>query len=425
MSGRADPESVRRARGREIARSGRIAAVSAGWSVRSPGKPQAHIVRRTHSGLKCSCDDFEERNAPCKHVFAVLTHRAGNANAGEVPEVAKHRTTYPQDWPAYNEYQAREGEWFPVLLKDLCELLRYEPEGPRFGRPRIELRDAVFAATMKVYSNLSARRCMPDIRAAQAQGHLDRTPSYNATLAFIQDEGLTPILERLIAASSTPLKGIEHDFAVDATGFGTRRYYRHYSPKRDDNYDKEDVVKLHACVGVTTHIVARASVTPGYVNDHKEFSDLVESTRQVFEFEEVSADKAYLSFDSVNLVDKLGGTPFIPFKKNSRDHAKATIWSRMYHHFSARRDEFLAHYHKRSNVESAFSSLKRKFSEFLRNKTFQAQQNELLLKVLAYNITCVTQAMYELGVDPTFRMPAPVQLGQGGAGAVAGKWRLL
>jgi len=45
----------------------------------------------------------------------------------------------------------------------------------------------------------------------------------------------------------------------------------------------------------------------------------------------------------------------------------------------------MQHYHKRSNVESAFGSIKKKFGETLRNKNYTAQVNELLCKIVAYN----------------------------------------
>jgi hypothetical protein len=47
--------------------------------------------------------------------------------------------------------------------------------------------------------------------------------------------------------------------------------------------------------------------------------------------------------------------------------------------YSLRRDEFLSHYHKRSNSEAAFSAIKRKFGAAVRSKTFTAQVNEVLL----------------------------------------------
>src|SRR5258708_38311794 len=51
-------------------------------------------------------------------------------------------------------------------------------------------------------------------------------------------------------------------------------------------------------------------------------------------------------------------------------------WEKMYQYFQFRRDEFLQHYHKRSNVESAFSTMKRKFGDGLRSKTDVAMVNE-------------------------------------------------
>jgi len=59
-------------------------------------------------------------------------------------------------------------------------------------------------------------------------------------------------------------------------------------------------------------------------------------------------------------------------------------------------------YHKRSNVETTFSMIKTKFGSGLRSKTKTAAINEALCKVLAHNLCCVIQSIYELGVEPTF-----------------------
>jgi transposase len=74
----------------------------------------------------------------------------------------------------------------------------------------------------------------------------------------------------------------------------------------------------------------------------------------------------------------------------------------MYHLYSLNRDEFNAHYHRRSNVESVFSTMKRKFGEKLRSNGETAQINETLCKVLAHNLCCVIQSMYELGIEADF-----------------------
>ena len=42
--------------------------------------------------------------------------------------------------------------------------------------------------------------------------------------------------------------------------------------------------------------------------------------------------------------------------------------------------------------------MKHVFGETLRSKMFESQVNELLLKVIAYNIVCVIHSIFELGV---------------------------
>ena len=61
----------------------------------------------------------------------------------------------------------------------------------------------------------------------------------------------------------------------------------------------------------------------------------------------------------------------------------------------------MTHYHKRSNVETTFSMIKAKFGERLRSKTEIAQINEALCKVLAHNLCCLIQSIYELGIEAT------------------------
>jgi transposase len=97
----------------------------------------------------------------------------------------------------------------------------------------------------------------------------------------------------------------------------------------------------------------------------------------------------------------LGATPFIAFKSNNIGDGGG-MWTQMFHFFMFKRDEFLQHYHKRSNVESTFSMMKRKFGDSIRSKTETAMTNEALCKVLCHNLTVLIHEMYELGIDPVF-----------------------
>jgi hypothetical protein len=46
--------------------------------------------------------------------------------------------------------------------------------------------------------------------------------------------------------------------------------------------------------------------------------------------------------------------------------------------------------------------IKAKFGDSLRSKTETAQINEALCKVLAHNICCLIQSMFELKIKPEF-----------------------
>ena len=74
----------------------------------------------------------------------------------------------------------------------------------------------------------------------------------------------------------------------------------------------------------------------------------------------------------------------------------------MYHLFMYWREEYMEHYHKRSNIETAYSMIKGKFGSALRSKSETGQINEALCKELRHNICVLIQAMHELGIEPTF-----------------------
>jgi transposase len=113
-----------------------------------------------------------------------------------------------------------------------------------------------------------------------------------------------------------------------------------------------------------------------------------------------------LSRKNLNAVEMVGGMPLIPFKSNTLEPTEAGMWARMYHLFAYKREEYMQHYHKRSNIETAFSMIKGKFGSALRSKSDTGQINEALCKVLAHNICVLVQATHELGIEPVFFVPA-------------------
>ncbi len=299
-------------------------------------------------------------------------------------------TTYPQDWPAYNAAQVHEQERVAEALADLCSRIK-SPFQHR-GRPRIPLSDAIFCAVMKVYATTSGRRAMTDMREYATKNLISRAPHYNSIFTVLEDPSISPILKALIEASAVPMRPIESEFAADTTCFATRIYGRWFDSKYGRVRSECAWVKAHVMVGIRTKIITAIEVTPQNVHDSKTFVPLLRATSRKFNVEAVCADKAYLSHEIVTEIDDLGAYPFIPFRSNMTGYG-SPLWMRLYKHFTEHPEEFYARYHKRSNVETAFSMMKAKFGAFVRSKTANAQRNEVLCKALCHNLCVLLHAV--------------------------------
>lgn len=393
----------RQNRGLEIAKTNRLRKTEKGWVVPSQSGNGNYLVGLDGHDHICTCPDCKFRQQKCKHIWAVeyWTTRSVDMN-GKSATSSGMRVTYSQNWPAYNKAQCREKPLFMRLLADLCSGI--EQPAYQFGRPKLSLADMTYCSVFKVYSTFSGRRFTGDMNIAKENGYIDKVPHYNSVFNYLQKPELTPVLKDLIIKSSLALKSVETKFGVDSTGFSTCQFARWYSFKYGRKQDIRIWLKAHIMCGVKTNIVTSIEVTEGRASDIRQFDTLVEQTSENFEISEVLADKAYSSKKNIETIRQLGGTAYIPFRSNTRPRpgrSKGSLmWKKMYHYFQLNREEFMQHYHKRSNAESTMNMIKSKFGPMLRSKTKTAQVNELLAKVLCHNICVVIQEMHELGHMP-------------------------
>jgi transposase len=383
------------------------------WFVPSQAGHGEYEVRPDPQAPRCTCPDYEFRNARCKHIVAVeyvLMREQKPDGSTVVTETVKvTRKTYSQDWPAYNRAQTHEKSELQALLYELCRNVPEPEQRKGRGRPQLSLSDMIFSSTYKIYSTVSGRRFATDLREAKQRGYLSRLPHYNSVFNYLESEALTPYLNELITLSAAPLKSIESDFAVDSSGFSTGQFMRWLDVKYGTKEDRRQWLKLHLMVGVKTNIVTSVEVSDGYANDYPFFKGLVDKTANSgFNMKEVSADKAYLGATNMLATLQHGAIPYIPFKTNSVPDSrgsygpKSELWTKMYHFYALHRAEFLEHYHKRSNVETTFHMIKAKFGQRLRSRILTAQINEALCKVLCHNLCCVIQSVHELGIETDF-----------------------
>ena len=394
----------RQLRAISIANNSRIIQDTGKWLVPSQSGP-GHYSVGLNGTSRCTCPDFDTRGVKCKHIWAVEFTIERNSENGTrmVPGVqtpAKASQPLGQGWKAYNAAQTHEKDHFQVLLKDLCAGIP-EPSRAKTGRRPLPISDLLFSAVFKVYSTVSGRRFMSDLRTAHAKGIIDKLPCHNSIFNALESEATTPILMNLITRSSLPLKSLESSFACDSSGFSASRFDRWFDHKHGKERIQRTWVKTHIMCGVKTNVVTAVEIHSPNANDSPFLPSLLTHTADNFNILEVSADLAYSSEKNLKAITSLGATPLIPFKDNAT-HKRGGLWAQMFYTYHHHRDRFMKRYNLRSNVETTFSMIKAKFGDSVRSKTNTSMKNEVLAKILCHNICCVIHSMYELGIDPGF-----------------------
>jgi len=395
----------------ELAAKARITFTDGAWLVPSQTSPGTTYRVTIGPEPSCQCEAWQLRRADCKHLLAakIVAARVGEARCPEIiTDAVPKKPTYKQNGPLYDQAQRTEKHRFQVLLHDLCRGLE-DPPQPKTGRRWKPMADIVFACAFKVFSTFSSRRFPCDLDDAHAKGFLSESMHAVRLCAYLESKFLTAVLQSLVVRSSLPLKAVETTFAPDSTGCSTSRLVRWFDEKDGVERSGHDWVKAHARCGVKTNIITAATIEGRDAGDCPQFKPLVETTAQNFVVKEVPADKAYLSRDNLELVAGLGGTAFVPFKSNSVAGEAASLWEKMFFYYSFRREEFLKHYHQRSNIEATFSMVKAKFRDHVRRKTDTAMKKEVLCKFLCHNIVVVHQSQVELGIEPVFWQDEPAE----------------
>ncbi len=115
----------------------------------------------------------------------------------------------------------------------------------------------------------------------------------------------------------------------------------------------------------------------------------------------MTGDKAYASNPNFEAVESHGRKLYATFRENTTGGVGGAF-EKAFHYFCLHKEEYLAKYHIRSNVESTFSMIKRNFGDSVKAKSELAQKNEVYAKFVCHNICVLIQEMYVMGIDPSF-----------------------
>jgi transposase len=373
------------------------------WLVPSQSTAGRKYQVKLEGDGSCSCADHAESGFCCKHIRAVRVVLKRELGIGEADaKVIKfaEKKVYKRDHAAFNAAQATEKHRVQDMLRELVRNVT-EPEHKARGRKPHSIKDAIFSMAMKVYGTLSGRRTHCDLADAHKNGYTQKPISGMKVCSFFENPTFTPVLRELVAVSALPLRAVEKGFAVDSSGFPNTKSENWFDYKKGIARRKTIWTKAHIACGVKTNVVAAVRILDQHAADSPQFEGLVKEVAKGFCVEEVYADKAYLSADNVDLVFNLDATPYILPKSNTTGGVGG-LFERMVHYFQFRQEEFLRHYHQRSNVETAFSMIKKKCGEYVRSKTETAMVNEVLCKFLVHNLCVLNQEQHELGIEPVF-----------------------
>jgi len=315
-------------------------------------------------------------------------------------EVKKPKITYGQNWSKYKKYQIEEKSLFLGLMCNMLESFDIPDENNnnKKGNQFANTKDIIKYCMIKVYNTFSCNRVMSDIEACYRSGLLDNLYNPNIINSYMRKKEFREILYKLLEFSSLPMKNSEVCFAVDSSGFTSKKYRKWSEDKFLYKTGKIKVYrKGHIISGTRTNIITACKITPYNGADSPQFKELVYKTNKNFNIVEIYADKAYNSRANLHIAKNVGATAFIPFKSNTKGASKGCIeWGEMFRLQENNPDFFFGKYHKRNKVESTFSQVKAKFLNFIRSKDEVAMDSEILLKFICHNLCVIIREMKEI-----------------------------
>lgn len=323
------------------------------------------------------------------------------------PKPFGEKRTYPQNWPIYTPAMGQDKLMVYRIIKDSVDYLDILYEYPGNGRPKVDYSDVIKSLCLKSYHNFSSWRLESELKIARAMGIINIVHKKSTLNKYMKDKIVTKYLRQLYQVIAEPLKDVEIYFAADGSGvsnsYGRSRWMTIRHTKKEEK-QRRFYNKLHIMIGTKTGIIASARITDGRANESPHFRPLLDDTAKIFTIKEVSADAGYIGRENVEAVAEIGAMPYIMPKRGIHVPMKGpmTAWGAMLRLWKHHRMYFAEHFHRRSKVESCFSSCKRKFGDFCRCKMSETQENEILCRVVCYNASVLSKALLSFDLSSGF-----------------------
>ncbi len=291
------------------------------------------------------------------------------------------------NWPEYNESLVRRGEMLfddGFLQNWRVELRKMNKgkEGANYRYPNSLI--LLLLATVHAYL----------LPYRQLEGFLRMMSLHIKRLKEIVPD-FTTIWWRVVRTkiNLNPKVDLEKDnivIAVDSTGIKVTNRGEWILDKWKNKRKRKGFIKIHVAVNIKTKKIVSMIVTKEDVHDGKLLKELVNDVSKNYDIKKVLADGGYDSKDNFRYLDELKITPIIKVRKNSsvKNNSKCIPrkLSVMQQLDDLKQWKKMHGYGMRWMAESAFSSVKRAFGEYVSSIKWNNIVNEMMLKASIYNL---------------------------------------
>ena len=166
--------------------------------------------------------------------------------------------------------------------------------------------------------------------------------------------------------------------AIDGTGFSLIKRSTYFSTIVGEI---KQFIQCVAAADIKRKLITAVRLRRRKRNENIDVDYLMKSTRKQMPVDVFVGDKAFDSKKNYDRAEKYGARFIAPIRDMKRGYK---VWDHRRRKLA--KDFPREIYNKRAIIESIFSVIKRKFGSLVYGKKFQAQKNEVLFRVMVYDV---------------------------------------
>ena len=283
--------------------------------------------------------------------------------------------------------------------KDILE----PPKDTQRGRKPIPFKERIFYLVDQVNTGKADLEYEGMMGEIVRQGYTSAPCRCTSLSKYANDEVLIIFFDKMIEHSAKVMKKYEHIFAIDATGFNCTTKNDYYAQKHHRKKES-DWCDAHVICGVNSNIITAATVHHKYTSDElDEVIPLLEKTRRVFAIDYLLGDGGYMSEEKMEQISSECSVRMVfPIKDNTLAYSpsRGVAWNENVRlNLSEIWNDI---YHPRSNVETVFSSIKKRIGETVYAHGEIARINEVYCKFVVHNLYVLIVYYFVAKIRPPF-----------------------